>query len=281
MAQRFTTSFAKDRIRHTIDRDLIKKFRTEHYHDRQLAYLGLPGEELLDVLSWREFIGRCTAVENTDAMERLEFNVLRSHLEHMVDPLHGDIDELLVTNRGSGRLRWPYEIVNLDYTGGLVNAAAARGSKRLDALKGLFSHQIGTAFLLFLTLNLRDKDHGELDDLVKQQEDDLAGLGLNGVRDCFEAHRRLGHAGLLKIYVPIFLSAIARQHSLLFIRPILYQGTRQMIHFAVQCLPFNALGAGRVATTGERIDLINLELLTLHGQDDLREVNLGKIGGIG
>lgn len=278
--QEFDSSSAKNQLRHTIDRELVRSLRDEHYPEQPLAYFGLAGEELLDVLAWREFMGRCTAVEeHEDNAERLELNVLKNRLEGTVQLLRGSIDDLMLTGGPEGRLSWPYQIINLDYVGGLVNARADGSSRRITALQGLFERQAGAAFVLFLTLNLRDDDRGELDELVQQQEEDLVGLDLTGVRECFDRHRALGHAGLLKLYVPILLESAARQHSLVFIPPVLYQGTKQMMHFAVQCVPFSEMGAGRVSSTRSRIELVNLPLLTLHGEGSLKEVDLGRIGG--
>ena len=112
---------------------------------------------------------------------------------------------------------------------------------------------------------------------MKQQEDDLLGLDLEGVTECFDRHRELNHVGLLKIYVPILLDNIAKQHTLIFTPPILYRGTQQMIYFAVQCISYTALGAGRVSMTRERIDLINLPLFFLHDYGDLQRIDLGQI----
>jgi hypothetical protein len=274
----FTSSPAKDVIRNIIDHDLIKRFRHVHYPDEKLRYLGLPGVDLLDILSWREFLGYCTAVEESVGLiEDLELNVLNNHLEGMVHIVRGNITDLLAVPAESNQLQWPYQIVNLDFCGGLVHAQDSHDSQRLNALKNLFARQAGTAFLLFLTLNLKDKDKGELEELVKQQEDDLRVLDPEGVATCFMQHRDLGYAGLLKIYVPIFLLNEARRHSLNFIPPILYQGTKQMMHFAVECIPYTELGAGRVLTTQARISEINRPLHVLHSGDDLRRVELGHI----
>ncbi len=273
----FTSSSAKDYIRAKIDYNIIKHFRQTYYPDQKLAYFGLPGAQLLDVLCWREYIGYCTAVENTNAADELERTILKHHLEHIVHLIRQDIDDLICTDTNHSRLHWPYQIVNLDYYGGLINIKAGRTSKRLETLKKLFRQQVGIAFILFVTLNLRDKDAGELDDLVKLHEEDLLGLDIEGVKECFDKHRELNHAGLLKIYVPIFLESIARQHTLTFIPPILYHGTQQMIHFAVQCVPYTELAAGRVSTIRERINLINLPLLFLHSYDDLQSIKLGRI----
>lgn len=276
----FSTS-AKDYIRDVIDRDVLRRFVSECYPDERLAYLGLPGEALLDVLAWRRFIERWTAVQvvrssaEEEIADELERNALREHLEQGFHMLRADIDALLIDS--DERLRWPYHIVNLDYYGGLVNAAEDGGSRRLRAIKSLFSLQAGTPFVLFLTLNLRDDDQGELTDLIASAEEDLRYSRLEGVSECFDAHRKLGHAGELKLYVPIFLGNEAKSHNLRFVPPVLYQGTVQMIHFAVQCIPFTATEAGRLFHMREMVEVINQPLLVLREGAALNSVQLGSI----
>jgi hypothetical protein len=275
----FNSSSAKDHIRNVIDRKIIQEFQQEYHPGKELAYLGLPGGELDDLLSWWKFIGRWTAVqkvesnEEREALEALEFNIMWHRLEREDSSLVvADIDQLLSCEKELERLSWPFHIVNLDYNGGLIDP-----KQRLAALESLFGHQEDSSFVLFLTLNLKDDDQGELDDLVQQQEEELISIGKTGVKECFNKHRELVHAGLLKVYVPIYLNNIARRHTLRFKSPILYQGTKQMIHFAVVCIPYQALRAGRVSTVNDRIRLINLPLDLLHSQDNLKRIQLGCI----
>lgn len=274
----FASSGAKDYIRYVIDRDAIINFKDRLFPSRKLSYLGLPGPQLLDILSWREYLNCCTAVEDSATADALETNILLNRLEGMVDVVRGNMDNLLLT--GSSRLHWPYQLVNLDYTGGLIHTSTkghSRSSQRLDAIKQLFVQQLDQPFLFLLTINLRNKDLGELADLIRMQEEDLIGLGFAGVTECFDRHRGLNYAGLLKLYVPIFLDNTAVHHSLVFSPPILYQGTKQMMHFIVECIPYTNLGAGRVSTTKQRVDLINLPLLSLHSYERLKRNDLGRI----
>ena len=280
----FTSSEAKDFIRDQFDFEILRGFRREHYPDQQLAYFGLPGEQLLDVLSWRSLIGRWTAVqvnstpEDQEVASRLVRNVMLNHLDRGFDPVWANVDELLTDPVRCSELGWPYQIVNLDYYGGFVNAAGdERASRRMEAIRSMFERQVGSAFVLFLTINLRDRDRGVLADQFRQEEEDLLALEVRGVSEVFAAHRELGNAGMLKIIVPVFLAGASLRHNLAFHSPVLYQGTQQMIHFAVQCTPYREGGAGRVLRTRDRIDIINLPLLVLHGRDDLREVRLGEI----
>jgi hypothetical protein len=281
---KFTSSEAKNFIRDIFDFEIIRAFKHEYYQDQQLAYLGLPGEELLDVLSWRQFIARWTGVQIADTpnniaiAERMIHKVLWNRMERGFELIRANIDDLLDTEVGQQQLKWPYHIVNLDYYGGLVNAAENRTSRRLNALRGLFARQADVAFLLFLTLNLRDRDRGELTRLVDAEEEELSALEIEGVTECFAAHREFGHAGELKIYVPIFLGANANRHTLIFHPPILYQGTQQMIHFAIHCIPYNENSSGRIFRTKDHLSFINLPLHLLHSRDDLRKVEFGHMG---
>lgn len=276
----FTSSEAKDVIRDRIDYEIIAEFKRDFYPDQSLAYLGLPGEQLLDVLSWRPFIGRLTAIQiaETPADAAIADNIVRNSMFHRLERgfelIRSDIDFLLGTDEGRQRLAWPYQIINLDYSGGLVNLTDARTSRRLDALRGIFDRQAGVCFLLLLTLNMRDRDRGELSQLIDAEEEEMASLDLEGVGECFTAHRSLGHAGDLKIYVPIFLASVANRHSLAFHPPILYKGTRTMIHFVIRCSPFVDAAAGRIFRTRDRLPLVNLPLMVLHGRDDLRRADL-------
>lgn len=274
---RFTSSDAKDYVRSVIDRTLVKSFRDTYFPEAGLRYLGLPGPELLDLLAWREFISTATAVEwgKTDI---LELNILKNRLEGRVQVLRADIDELISSPEPRSRLRWwPYSLVNLDYVGGLVNMTVSRESKRIQAIRGLIDESQAEPFLLLLTLNLRDDDQGELDNLVDTEEQILSALGLSGVEEVFTAHRELGHAGLLKIYVPAFVMQLARRHKVVIHAPLLYRGTQQMLHFAFEFHPYEDLVAGRITDWREVVSAINLELLVLDHPGELGKVDLGAI----
>src|SRR5579859_1921671 len=94
--QEFSSSLAKDELRHDLDRRLIEGLRDRHYPEIPLTYFGLPGEDLLDILAWREFLGDCTLVEDHDEnAERLELTVLRNHLEGQVRFIRTPIDQLI------------------------------------------------------------------------------------------------------------------------------------------------------------------------------------------
>jgi hypothetical protein len=273
----FQTSSAKDYLRSEIDRELIRQLHEQHYSSQGLKYIGLPGPELLDILTWREYLKSCTAFEISDAIaEEMELNVVRNRIEGIVEIVRGNIDDW-ISRMDAVDLSWPYQVINLDYVGGLVNQRDDGTSRRIETLRSVFQRQRGAAFVLFLTLNPRDDDQGELDDFIDQLELDLATYGFSGLESAMEEHRNLGHAGLLKIYVPQVASNCAAHHNLEFLPPVLYTGTKTMIHFAVTCTPYTEMSAGRHVDSTEKIELINLPLLTLHSADGLRKVDIGTI----
>ncbi len=266
-----TSTVAKDYVRGELDRSIIEAFRREHYPDQPLAYLGLPGPDLLDVRAWREFIGRWTAVQSADtpelrqSAEMLELNALRERLERGFHLVLGNIDEYLARDDLRPALQFPYEVVNLDYVGGLVNARDhGTGSLRLDAIRALFTHQNRHAFVLLLTVNLRDRDEGELEDHAARLEDEMRSLdAFRNVAEVFESHREQGNAGLLKLYVPCVLDgfALATGYELRFAPPVLYSGSRQMMHFVVECLPHTEQIGTRLPRFEDRLAIVNASLL--------------------
>lgn len=285
MSKRIETVFkesssAKDFIRSRIDREVIKSFKDQYYPDQQLSYLGLPGQYLLDILSWREFLGHATAIEgidNEDIKQDLRLCVMKNRLERMVEIIYGDIDDILRLPGNPMTLSWPYHICNLDYCGGLVNKTDENISNRLEAIRSLIVRQEGHPFLLFLTLNLRDDDKGEMDVLLDEMEIGLDGSNLKSLEECFNAHREQGHAGRLKFYVPIFLMNNSHKFQFHFHPPILYQGTKQMMHFAIQLTPYQGLAAGRIIFPDDYVRILNTPLLLSHEADDLRIFHFPKV----
>ncbi len=274
------SSSAKDFIRSTFDREIIKAFKQEHYPEHRLSYLGLPGEFLLDILSWREFLGHATAIEGAsdrDVRQDLELRIQKNRLEDVVNLVYGNIDDILRSESAQEILKFPYHIINLDYCGGLVHKTNDNISNRLESIRSLLGIQEGTAFVLFLTVNLKDKDRREMDDLMDELEIRLESPGLNKLGDCFREHRDLGNAGRLKIYAPVFLMNSSPKFTFDFSPPILYQGTKQMMHFAVRCVPYSGLAAGRIIVPDDYINVINQPLLLSHEREDLRRHDLSKI----
>lgn len=266
----FVSTKTKDFVRSVLDRQVIDLFKKAHFPYGGMAFLGLTGEQLNDILSWREYFTRWTAVQVADtadeieAADELERRIMRNNLELNCQFLRANVDSLLVTPAAQDSLKWPYHVVNLDYYGGLINAAKDGSAGRLDAMRALFQKQEGHPFLLFLTISLRGDDGGELEKVVRLQQDDLAPLGKSSVADSFDQHRALGRPGLLKLYVPHFLAGVAPRHRLSL--PIIarYPGTVPMMHFAVECLPYTDTQANRHLSIADKIQIVNRSFIELN-----------------
>lgn len=279
----FTSTEAKDFVRSLIDRPLIQQFKRRHFPNDGLAYLGLPGEQLLDILSWREFFARWTAVQIVDTSDTIEIadeierQIMRNRLELNCQLLRANIDDVIREPLEQSRVQWPYHVINLDYFGGLVNSRHDGTDSRIDALRVLFQRQSGFPFLLLMTLNLRGDDGGELERLMQREEDDLRELGLAGVAESFREHRSEGRTGLLKIYVPILVAGLAPRHTLIVHETIRYAGTVPMMHFAFECVPFGDTQANRQLTTTERIALVNRPLRVIETANKERQVEFTQV----
>lgn len=153
----FETNPNKDFIRSSYDRELIKDWYASKRH--LLKYLGLPAWQMLDILSWQEFLSRFTAIEREENEQHLMFlkaNV--TDIEHRLHSLYGEFDNILLTGRDryGNTPEWPYDLVNLDYFGGLIYPNLSRPK----ALRKLVLNQATyeTSFLLIVTQHLRDRD---------------------------------------------------------------------------------------------------------------------------
>ena len=153
----FQTNANKDHLRRFYDKPLVEAWYKSR--GRPLHYLGLPGPEMLDIVEWEPFLGAFSTIERSENQQHFMF--LRANvrdLEHRLHSLYGEFDEILVSGRDKyGHTpRWPYDLVNLDFFGGLLYSDLARPR----ALKKLIANQDAHAcsFLLIVTCHVRDGD---------------------------------------------------------------------------------------------------------------------------
>ncbi len=257
----------KDRVRKE-DKELIEKeFKKKKI---KLSYLGMPSGELKDILEWQDYLDKCTAIENDFAQRHmLELNAVRLNLNGRIDILSGDIDDILIQGKDKygNKLKFPYDIVFLDYFGGILY----KGFRRVNAIKSLISKQKGNSFLLFLTFNLKESGYAKnaiintlrkikeelsvfcfQDDKTKKQ---IAKL-IKWYEDAEEIYRH-------KIFVPYFIKTNAENvgfkvHAY---SPIFYEGfgKNPMLHFIFKLTP--EIESPTKAVSGQTmIDIINLNL---------------------
>ena len=237
----FVSTPNKDLIRKEFDKYVVE----DHYLKKAepLTYFGLPGLEILDILEWREYLGKIIAVER-DLYTR---HFMRSKaFSEGFDPtnfqiLFGDIDDVILKGEdleGEKPKESAFDVVNLDYEGGLVYKDLSGTSKRVRAIKKLFSlQQAGKKdFVLLLTVNTRNRDWGEFDRTLDEVQNELEEYGIEDVSKNIEWHKTAGYAYKIKVYLPIHLGIWARTSNFFCssISPVTYLGTsrRRMVHFA-------------------------------------------------
>lgn len=130
------------------------------------AYFGLPSPKMEDVLCWKTYLRSVDAVERgSPGIEwKSEHQLMLTAMLHGVKgftPHMGDIDEIIISNKS---LCWEFDVVNLDYTGGITYKDAEKHSKRVEALRSLIQKQgqQKKQFFLSITVNDRHHDGGEI-----------------------------------------------------------------------------------------------------------------------
>ena len=127
---------------------------------------------MLDVQDWSDFLGKIIAVErNPDDLRVMEFGAFAYGMLSRTQLLSGDVDDAIIAGADeNGEKLWieAFDVVNLDYYSGIVVKELQGGAKHLKAIRELARKQeIGAkSFRLFITCNARNKDKGELDQVI-------------------------------------------------------------------------------------------------------------------
>jgi len=148
------------------NKDFLRRgYDTEHVArwfrnlGQPLKYLGLPAWEMLDILQWEKYLSRFTTIEREENQQHLMF--LRANvkdIEHRLHSLYGEFDRILLDgfDQYGKSPDWPYQLVNLDYFGGLLYSDFSRP----HAIQKLIRNQAvyKSSFLLIVTQHIRDGD---------------------------------------------------------------------------------------------------------------------------
>ena len=236
----FESNRNKNLIRTAFDKPLVK--RQFDHAGRALVYFGLPSGRLYDVIDWKNYLGRIIAVER-DVNEKRTM-VRTAFFEGLLGKLQileSDLDELLVSGHDVYK-ETPrpdtFDLINLDYYGGLLLMNAPKNPKRVAAIRSMMMKQAKSRrdFRVFLTVNVRNRDRGELDRTISNIEEQMGRYGVNCRSTCswYLTH---GVAHKLKLYVPTLLDNIAVPFglSLTSYDIIMYDGgNSHMVHFALK-----------------------------------------------
>lgn len=185
--QIFETNRAKDHIREKVDKPLLeKRLKEKLSHEKvspelstgeKLRYFGLPGPYMYDITAWDDQIGFATCVEKYTNCK--DIMVETAYLWGRIESTYvykNDIEEVLRNmEKLSPQFSNSYDVANFDFYGPGIYLDSNGNSPRTDAIKQFVIHQkakrteIGNAFLMFLTVNLRTSDGRHADKVEKGQ----------------------------------------------------------------------------------------------------------------
>ncbi len=144
---------------------------------REYSYFGLPSAEMEDILIWKDLLRNVVAVERGISGQewKWQHDLARNAIVWGIPGfslLRGDIDDLILNSCDTeGQIvNWPFDIINLDYTGGIIYKKKGDLSIRVEALKKLIEKQgrANHSFFLSLTVNDRHADGGEIADVLDE-----------------------------------------------------------------------------------------------------------------
>lgn len=253
-------------IRKCWDLPILERWYTKN--GRRLSYFGLPGPEIHDLLDWQHLLGVVTGIESPghnkkereqadETIGRLNANIMLNGLSSGFQLLRADVEDVIlnsVDNYGNppqlndGRpahlAHFTYDVINLDFDGGLgyraKQASAKRthgAAKRVDAIKELFKRQECHSFILFLTINLRDTLGPEVENYLNGLQSRDRGEGWHEMLDWYLNRTKGERDYKLKAIVPSFIHSVAETRVFRCISrpPIAYKGYgAHMIHFVFE-----------------------------------------------
>ena len=167
---------------------------------------------------------RITAVERGEAgcewitQNELLVNAFRFGISQKLTLLRGDIDQILIEGADAygKQPQWPYDIVSLDYSGGLFYGDETGKPVRLKAIDQVFRRQAtsnATDFLFLLSFNLHKVDHHEVTQTFGIIRRDLQRYGQSAdeIIDAYLKHSK--EQARLKIYVTYLIDRLAVQQN--------------------------------------------------------------------
>jgi hypothetical protein len=259
-----------------------------YFGDRKgdLRYLGLPASTMMDVLQWQSYFQHITAVERGRPGEEYQYqhDLMLTAMQHglagRLDLLRGDMDEILLAEEDDfgNPVPYPFHVVSLDYSGGLVYKNDTGRAKRPESIGSLVEGQAGKNqnFLLLVSCNLDNEDRGEIRAVFADIGRELEKLGLSAHSTIKAYLRHELEEVRLKVYVPYLIGSLsARWYQCEHFKPIYYEGNRgtRMMHFSIWLKRTKDYVAGRPS----RQTLIHiLNLPAFHCADgDLQETDFG------
>jgi hypothetical protein len=189
----------------------------------KLSYFGLPSDGMHDVVQWAPVFSQIVAVERgeTSAPWETQYTLMRTAFVHgllgKTTLLRGDIDEVILkgTDTDGNEVAYPFDVVSLDYSGGLFYRTSGGEQRRIRAIQRLIEGQAGVKsdYVLLISCNLDGVDDGEVAHMLSNIGTELERSCMNGV-DVVSAYMRCPYKqARLKLYVPYLVGQVAASQN--------------------------------------------------------------------
>jgi hypothetical protein len=208
---RFTVN--KQRVRELQLRTILE---THTGRSGNFRYFGLSSPEMKDVLDWKDILSSVVAVERGTPGEeyrdqhRLKLTAARCGIQNRLSLLHGDIDRVILDGHDDygNVVPYPFDIVSLDYSGGLFYKDESGYMVRLRAIERLITEQAkhSHSYVLFISSSLHAIDAGEVRRSIEDLRTELNRERWNADELC-DAYLDSGSdVGRLRLYVPLYVA---------------------------------------------------------------------------
>ncbi len=229
-------------------RDLQGELIVKCFNDQlgKLSYFGLPSPEMKDIIDWQSFFSYFEVVERglePDEWKDQHLLLVNAYKNNIIDRmrlLRGDLDKVILNGVDvhSNHLAFPFNVISLDYSGGLLYRDESGTQYRLKAIKKLIEEQDAkyiVAYLLFISTNLHYSKDGEIVKTLNNIRTELNRSKMNGdeVINAYLSHEM--DEMKLKIYIPYYINQIAAGclYNCVSDKPIVYNGNKgtRMMNF--------------------------------------------------
>ncbi len=188
-----------------------------------LKYFGLPSDEMGDIICWKNFFSEFTVVERGvppdcwEIQHSLIVTAFKIDVLHKTILLRGDIDKIILDGEDEygNIIEYPFDLITLDYSGGLLYRNSKNEQNRLNAIRKLIEMQskYKRDYLLFISTNLDNCKDGEIKNTLENMRTELLRASYNAkeVINAYLDHER--DEVRLKIYIPYFINQVAASQN--------------------------------------------------------------------
>lgn len=215
------TTIARFTKNKQVVRDLQGETIRRYLKDKlgNIRYFGLPSDEMKDIIDWERFFSEFLVAERgiaPDNWERQHFLMLSAFKNKVLSKLvllRGDIDRIILDGKDDhgNIVNYPFDVITLDYSGGLLYRDKQGEQYRLAAIRELVykQGQHKADYLLFVSSNLDNCKDAEVQKTLQNIKTELLRYGANAEEIIGAYLNHEDDEARLKIYVPYFVNQVA------------------------------------------------------------------------